>query len=627
MLRFVATNSARLAVPSRPRLAGATSRAAIAASGASAVLLYRYSHGSARGQSNNRRPDIPALAEAPASNDDDENKPKAAAAPGWVDNVKKDGLAKFLNDFILADDEEENKVNQNEGERSKPPTPAPKSEGGNIFDKIRDELKDAVEDIADKLPKPGGTEPSAAEETRDQQKVSINTGNEGFASLTKSIVSLISGDDTSNEQVVRTIIDTARKNVDAGEVNEQKSYDELLVIFRDLATTLNNTFGELELNEFDPTSLFYYLEYEDERKNPSWKRMMHRYQRGVDVRMVNDLFDALQFAHLAYACTEKDVREGLDSFEDKYELVLYEPDSEPGKPSHYLALKKGQSRWSNELEVILAVRGTQSLTDVITDCLMTPTDYRDGKAHDGMVRSGQYLAEKNRKLLLKLLQTSGKKRIKLKLYGHSLGASAATIAGIELNDEDGIDASVVGFGCPAMLSRTLSEKYKDMVLTVVNDADMIPRMSGSTLFNIALDVMEYDWTPKARRDTEQALRELQSNASILIGESDVSTAMGFVDKVIAKYIQPGIVKDDVPSPKRVEPVLFPPGTLVHFYRDGSSVSGRYAPCTFFSEIDISRTMIEDHLIKSGYHRLFLTLMRDYHGDEHFAFESAKEFDF
>jgi len=436
-------------------------------------------------------------------------------------------------------------------------------------------------------------------------------------------VSLITGDDTSNEQTVRTIIDKARKNVDAGDISEQESHDEIIGILRDLATTLDDTFGELNLAEFDPTSLFYYLEYEDERKNPSWKRMMHRYQRGVDVRMVNDLFDALQFAHLAYAGTEEKIRDGLDSFKDRYELVFYDPESEPGKPSHYLALKKGQSRWSNELEVVLAVRGTNSLTDVFTDLLIAPTDYRGGKAHDGVVRSGQYLAKKHGKLLKELLRMSGKKRIKLKLYGHSLGASAATIAGIELNDEKHIDATVVGFGCPAMCTSCLSEKYKDMVLTVVNDADMIPRMSGASLYNIANDVMEYDWTPKARRDTEQALRELR----FWIGESEVRTAMKFVDKVITEYIRPGIVKDNLQPPERAEPVLFPPGTLVHFYRDGSSISGSYAPCTFFGEIDISRTMIDDHLIKKGYHRLFLTLMRDYHDDEHFAFESDKDFDF
>jgi len=184
MLRFVGTKStglhAHVAVPSRQRLTGSRSttcsRAAIAASGASAVLLYRYSSdGSSARRNNNRllRPDFPTLAEAPRSNDgnDDGSKPKAAAT-GWVDNVTKDGLAKFLNDFILADDEKET---NDKGERSKSPPPKPSTDGDSIFDRIRDELKDAVDDIAGRLPKAGGPESSsssAAEQTDKQQKVS-----------------------------------------------------------------------------------------------------------------------------------------------------------------------------------------------------------------------------------------------------------------------------------------------------------------------------------------------------------------------------------------------------------------------------------------------------------------------
>jgi len=68
-------------------------------------------------------------------------------------------------------------------------------------------------------------------------------------------------------------------------------------------------------------------------------------------------------------------------------------------------------------------------------------------------------------------------------------------------------------------------------------------------------------------------------------------------------------------------VLFPPGECIHFYRDGSGISGTYVPCNFFNEIDIARTMIDDHLISSGYRKIFLNLMRDFHKDDHFSFES------
>ena len=211
----------------------------------------------------------------------------------------------------------------------------------------------------------------------------------------------------------------------------------------------------------------------------------------------------------------------------------------------------------------------------------------------------------------------------------SLGAATATIAGIELGDDDGsIEANVVGFGCPAVLSKDLSENYKQMITTVINDSDVIPRVSGATLANCIFDVVHYDWRKRARRDVLQFLNEVQANVPFLIRGEDVQMTMRFVDKVLSNYILPGQVKQEQRPLKRAmaQPVLFPPGTCVHFYRNGVSFDGCYTPCTFFSEIDVARTMMRDHTIK-GYNSLFLELMRDFHDDEHFAFESDKHFDF
>ena len=74
------------------------------------------------------------------------------------------------------------------------------------------------------------------------------------------------------------------------------------------------------------------------------------------------------------------------------------------------------------MEVLMGVRGTNSVPDLLTDALLDDTDYRDGKAHAGIMRSGQFLVAKHRELLLSLLKKSKKKEIKLTLVGHSLGA-------------------------------------------------------------------------------------------------------------------------------------------------------------------------------------------------------------
>ena len=236
------------------------------------------------------------------------------------------------------------------------------------------------------------------------------------------------------------------------------------------------------------------------RKNPSWKRRTHRFHRGVDVRMVNELWDEVHLADLAYSDTIDDLRDGLDQARKKWELVYFEPFSEPGRPSHFIALRKGQSKWNSTLDIVFAVRGTKDAKDLITDSLMHPVEYRGGLAHDGIVKSGKYLCDKHTELLKDLVKLSGKKKINLSMIGHSLGAASAAVAGIELNEIEEFDVKVTCFGCPPILSRDLSEKYKGIVKTVINDADCIPRMSGATIANVAMAIMEYDYTPYARRD-------------------------------------------------------------------------------------------------------------------------------
>lgn len=56
---------------------------------------------------------------------------------------------------------------------------------------------------------------------------------------------------------------------------------------------------------------------------------------------------------------------------------------------------------------------------------------------------------------------------------------AAAIACIEFNDNSKIEASCIGFGCPALLDKKQSEKWKDKILTIIDDADCVPRMSGA----------------------------------------------------------------------------------------------------------------------------------------------------
>ena len=66
------------------------------------------------------------------------------------------------------------------------------------------------------------------------------------------------------------------------------------------------------------------------------------------------------------------------------------------------------------------------------------------------------------------------------------------------------------------------------------------------------------------------------------------------------------------------------GKCIHFYRDGFGLAGAVVPCTFFSELDVNRRMIHDHLFVTGYRPLFLDLMRQHTNDQYFKFDVDKK---
>jgi len=452
-------------------------------------------------------------------------------------------------------------------------------------------------------------------------KVNPKESSDGYFGLAAAFSSMVAGG-KDKEDALDTIMSQARNAEQSSEgVVDKTGFSELLSVMQEnsekIQKVLKDEFGDIDFSYFTPTALWYYLEYEDERKNPSWKRQEHRFHQGIDVPMVEELNDSLKLSELSYSDTLEELKEGLKTAKVPLEVISYQLESEPGQPSHFVAVKEGQSWWSRSLEVVIVVRGTKTFSDAITDALMDAADYRGGKAHAGILDSGMWLAEKHADLFQELLKISNKSKIKLTLIGHSLGAGAAAIAGMELKDKKNMDVTVVGFGCPALLSKELSESTADYITTVICDSDVVPRMSGATIANVALDIMEYDRYPKLLRDAQHAIEALGKYSPKIATEARREAAMDYIDSVSDS------LKEKLLKPKteeRVSPVLCPPGRCVHFYRDGHSVSGSIAPCTFFGEIDITRTMVDDHLIPTGYGKIFLDLMRIYHDDEHFRFQ-------
>jgi len=498
----------------------------------------------------------------------------------------------------------------------------------NVFNQFSKGNEDASP--ADQFDQLFGSEPSTS-----------NDNGPSLLSMAQSVTNMVMNEDSSDHTSLEHLIFTARQ-FSATNVRTRRSMQQLWELF---TTNLQECFlqfkasvlDEVSLERFNPVSIYYFVEREEERTTPSWKRRYHRYHKVLDeVKTLHELHNALYLSQLAYAKTLEDIQHGIRRFSNhSHELIYATTEGFPGEPAHFLALKKESSTqqqplpplipWqkttnkpSRELEILFVVRGTKELGDALSDGLLIPKDYRNGKVHGGIEASGQFLVKQHIDTLHHLLNVSQRDSIRLTLVGHSLGAGAAAIAAMEFNNYPWIHANSIGFGCPALLNLELSVSTKEYITTVISDADVVPRMSGASMANLFLDIMSYDWTPKGLVDVDLFLDFLNETVFFEIPKAR-----------IMDWVKVGMQKNEVPYfnkvPKDRLPIaLIPPGTCLHLFRDGSSSGymGTYTPCEFFQSIEFSRTLVDDHYIPSGYHKAMVSMLRDTTGNwnENFQYD-------
>lgn len=411
-----------------------------------------------------------------------------------------------------------------------------------------------------------------------------------------------------------------------GEVSEGNSVKNLFALIDlyggELKRTGEKFFGEIEMTNLIPPSLFYYLEKEEEHKTPSWKCRKHRFYPKLKVDDVIELNTYFHYADLAYNTDRDQIKDELDKAPhggEPYDLIHFKGDSQPHEPGYFVAVKRGTADKKDKCEILLSIRGTASIEDVITDVLCESVEYSDkGRAHSGILKSGQYVVEEFQSVLEKFIKDCNiKGKIEILVVGHSLGGGAACIVGMELQGIKHLNVRVVGFGTPGCISKELGEQA-DYITTVVCDSDAIPRTSGENVVNAILNIMEHDWIDKAKLDAELVLKDIQKDHSWFVSDSIRDNTLERINKLLDEQARSKVKQK---TTKRMEPILFPPGECIHLWRDGSGISGNVVPGSFFDELDISRTMVDDHLSKTGYGGIFLQLMRQHHDDPHLRFES------
>jgi hypothetical protein len=163
--------------------------------------------------------------------------------------------------------------------------------------------------------------------------------------------------------------------------------------------------------------------------------------------------------------------------------VNNKPAVHPMVPVHYVVVDKVTK------SVVVSLRGTLGLTDVITDIKANYVHYRYGEGMEGYAHSGMFYSAKTilqseirDSVCVSLNENPG---FSLVLTGHSLGGGCAAILALLWSEKvvglDGsfkfmtkhssglpkVDVHCYVYGCPAVLSGDLSKAAKDLITSFV----------------------------------------------------------------------------------------------------------------------------------------------------------------
>ncbi|XP_052610335.1 diacylglycerol lipase-beta isoform X3 [Peromyscus californicus insignis] len=271
--------------------------------------------------------------------------------------------------------------------------------------------------------------------------------------------------------------------------------------------------------------------------------------------------------------------------------------------------------------VVVAVRGTMSLQDVLTDLsaesenLELDIELQDCVAHKGIAQAARYIYRRliNDGILSQAFNVAPEYR--LVLVGHSLGAGAAALLAIMLRGAYP-QVRAYAFSPPrGLLSKSLYEYSKDFIVSLILGMDVIPRLSVTNMEDLKrriLRVIANCNKPKYKILLHGCWYGLfggspdNSPTELDEGNQRALTQPLLGEQSLLTRGSPGYSSSDSPldSPTKY-PHLYPPGRIIHLEEEGGS--GRFGCCSAahyrarwaheaeFGKILIGPKMLTDHL--------------------------------
>lgn len=197
---------------------------------------------------------------------------------------------------------------------------------------------------------------------------------------------------------------------------------------------------------------------------------------------------------------------GLDEFDDM--VVSHLDGEEINIPRHFVALDHTYRA------VVVSIRGTNSISDIITDLICSNEAFATGYAHGGMKSSAEILCSS----LLSTLHNLRERypRYTLVTTGHSLGAGVAILLTKLLLDAGFSDVRCYAFApCPVFgpLHRVDSE-WSDALECFVHADDLVATLCLSSARGLALEIERID--KKVDLDMKQKRTIVDGNQASVI---------------------------------------------------------------------------------------------------------------
>jgi hypothetical protein len=146
--------------------------------------------------------------------------------------------------------------------------------------------------------------------------------------------------------------------------------------------------------------------------------------------------------------------------------------------------------------IVLSVRGTSQIVDMLVNSGASADPFLDGQAHGGFAKATDNLVEQVMPHIKKAFEEQSKyqKNLKLVITGHSMGAAVGIMAGMKLKQSSEFsNLECWGYSTPACVTLDVARGCKDFATSFINHHDVVPRFSIAAVELLRKRICDFDW--------------------------------------------------------------------------------------------------------------------------------------